>query len=89
MSHTGSAESVGYNREQIESDLLFDQHVFRFLTYSATGLAVGVAASLFFRHKRNTIIFFSGIGAGEALFDFRKAVENYKSLGHHTARKYA
>lgn len=81
MSTQDLANITPLPKEQLEADLLFDQHVFKTISYSATGLVIGCVASIFFKYKRPAIFFSGGLGAGLSLFDFQKDLERYRNLG--------
>ena len=77
---------VAHN-QQLEADLLFDQNVFRTISYSATGFLVGVAVSALFKYKRPVIFFSGGVGAGQGVFDFQRDLQSYRNLGYQQNQK--
>jgi len=63
---------------ELKLDALFNQHVFRTLSYSVTGFVVGLGASLFFKHKVPILFFSAGIGAGQGVFEFQRELQQYR-----------
>jgi len=80
MSAEGALDASVISREELESDFLFDQHIFRTISYSLTGFVAGIGASIFFKYKRPIIFFSGGIGAGQGVFEFQRDLEHYRFL---------
>lgn len=78
MSDQAVSEYTGPSYADLEADLLFDQHVFKTISYSVAGLGVGLLSSPFFRFKRFPIFFIAGMGAGWGMFNFRKDLILYQ-----------
>lgn len=72
MSEQVVSDYTGPSREDLEADLLFDQHVFKTVSYSLAGLTAGLVSAPFFRFKRFPVFFIAGMGAGLGMFNFRK-----------------
>jgi len=70
------------DKNELKLDSLFNEHVFRTLSYSLTGFVVGVGASLFFKHKVPVLFFGAGIGAGQGVFEFQRELQNYRLVRH-------
>lgn len=74
---------------ELKLDALFNEHVFKTLSYSVTGFVVGVGASLFFKHKVPVLFFSAGIGAGQGIFEFQRDLQNYRVVRRETIARQA
>ena len=72
MSEQAVSDYTGPTRDDLEADLLFDQHVFKTISYSLAGLTIGLVSAPFFRFKRFPVFFIAGMGAGLGMYNFRK-----------------
>jgi hypothetical protein len=62
----------------LAEDHKFNESLFKTVSYSLTGLGLGVAASLFSRNKARLILFSAGTGTGWGFHEFSKELHAHK-----------
>lgn len=62
----------------LAADQKFNEAIFKTVSYSLSGLGLGVLASVFFRNKARVILFSSGIGTGWGFHEFSRSLAAHK-----------
>jgi len=73
-------KSDNKTKELYEADFVLNRNVFKVGYYSTMGLSVGLAAIFFFKGKKSTVIFMTGLGTGYGLNDFRRDLNAYRPI---------
>lgn len=68
--------------EVLKADHLFNEALFRTVSYTISGLGIGLVASLFFKRKAPVIWFSAGIGGGWGIQEFARSLAAFRK---HTA----